>query len=68
MCGPFAGEEFSIEAKGLFPADAILRRCTSVIAKVRSPSFFRRRFEISLAGHLTPYLDFPKIFLRTSRQ
>ena len=51
--GTFAldGEEFSIEPKGFFQSDAVLKKGTAVIAKILKPSLLRRRFEISSAGH-----------------
>ena len=45
------GEEFYVEPKGFFQSSAVLRKGTAVIAKVMKPSFLRRRFEISSAGH-----------------
>jgi len=44
------GEDFFIEPKGFFQSDAVLKKGTAIIAKVKKPSL-RRRFEISSAGH-----------------
>jgi len=45
------GEEFTIEPKGFFQSEAVLKKGSSVIAKVKKNSVFRRRFEVSSAGH-----------------
>jgi hypothetical protein len=45
------GEAFTVEPEGFFQSHAVLKKGSSIIARVRKPSFFRRRFEISSAGH-----------------
>ena len=45
------GEAFTVEPEGFFQSNALLKKGSSTIAKVRKPSFLRRRFEISSAGH-----------------
>ena len=45
------GEEFTIEPKGFFLSSAVLKKGSSVIARVEKESAFKRRFEISSAGH-----------------
>jgi hypothetical protein len=45
------GETFSIDSHGLLRANAVLKKGRSVIARVKNTGFFRRRFEISSAGH-----------------
>lgn len=45
------GEEFAIEPKGFFQTTALLKKGTAILARAEKPSAFRRRFEISSAGH-----------------
>jgi len=45
------GERFDIEPTSFFRMDAEMKRAGSVIARARQPNFFRRRFEVSSAGH-----------------
>lgn len=45
------GEAFTIEPEGFFRSNAVLKKGSSTLAKVTKPSFLRRRFEISSAGH-----------------
>lgn len=45
------GEEFLVEPKGFFQSDATLMKGSTVVAKSRKTSTFKRRFEISSAGH-----------------
>jgi hypothetical protein len=45
------GEAFTVEPEGFFRSNAVLKKGSSTIAKVRKPSILRRRFEISSAGH-----------------
>jgi hypothetical protein len=45
------GETFAIEPEGFFRSNAVLKKGSSVIARVQKPSLLRRRFEISSAGH-----------------
>jgi hypothetical protein len=45
------GEAFLIEPMGFFGSGVILKKGSSVIARVTKPSFFRRRFEVNSAGH-----------------
>ena len=45
------GEEFTVDPEGFFRSNAILKRGSMVMARARKTSLFRRRFEISSAGH-----------------
>lgn len=45
------GEEYVIEPRGFWRTSADLKRGSTVIARVEKPSFMRRRFEITSAGH-----------------
>jgi len=45
------GDAFTIDSHGLLRADAVLKKGSSVIARVKHIGFFGRRFEISSAGH-----------------
>ena len=45
------GDEFTIEPMGFFRNGAELRKGGSVIGRAEKPSFFRRKFQVSSAGH-----------------
>jgi hypothetical protein len=45
------GEEFSIEPEGFFGGAAVLKKGSTVIARSRKASLFRRRSRITAAGH-----------------
>lgn len=45
------GENYEVEPKGFFQTSAELKKGSTVIARVVKPSVFKRRFEISSAGH-----------------
>jgi hypothetical protein len=45
------GDSFEILPQGFLGSNAVLKKGSSVIARVNKPSFLKRRFEISSAGH-----------------
>jgi hypothetical protein len=45
------GEEFTIEPEGFLGSGALLKKGSTVIARARKASIFRRRFHITSAGH-----------------
>jgi hypothetical protein len=45
------GDDFTIEPKGFFQSSAVLKKGTTIVAKAEKPSFLKRRFEITSAGH-----------------
>lgn len=45
------GEAFEIEPVGFFRSGAVLKKGSSVVARVVKPKFYRRRFEVGSAGH-----------------
>jgi hypothetical protein len=45
------GKEYEVVPKGFFQTSAELKQGSRVMARVRKPSFFKRRFEITSAGH-----------------
>jgi hypothetical protein len=45
------GDEFTIEPRGFFQNSAELRKGSSIIGRAEKPSFFRRRFHVTSAGH-----------------
>lgn len=45
------GEDYRIESSGVLRTTAVLKRGAGVIARAEKPSFLRRHFEISSAGH-----------------
>lgn len=44
-------DEFVIEPKGFLQTSAVLKKGNAILARAEKPSAFRRRFEISSAGH-----------------
>ena len=44
-------ETFAIEPKGFFLSHAVLEKGSTALAKAHKPSAFRRRFEVTSAGH-----------------
>lgn len=45
------GESYAIEPKGFFGSDAVLKRGSTVVARVKKEGALRRRFAITSAGH-----------------
>jgi hypothetical protein len=45
------GETFEIEPQGFLGSKAVLKKGSSIIARVNRPAILKRRFEISSAGH-----------------
>lgn len=45
------GQAFTIEPVGFFKSDSVLKKGGSIIAKAKKEGAFKRRFEISSAGH-----------------
>ena len=45
------GQEYVVEPRGFWQSSVDLKRGSTIIARVEKPSFLRRRFEISSAGH-----------------
>jgi len=45
------GDDYTMEPHGVWGGAGVLRKGASVIAQAKKPSFFRRTFEISSAGH-----------------
>lgn len=45
------GEGFTVEPEGFFQTAAVLKKGAAILARAQKPSIFRRRFEITSAGH-----------------